>query len=1223
MGYSLSYPFLANSGAEGREMTDRQRRWWFAQSRGGGGGGGGGSSGGSSSPGNKSLLDGLKDALSNIGKLPEPRSYLDNLSEEGKAREEFFRAAASFTAAGVGVAVDDLLKSKSGGEAALASLGLLFPFGGGAKQATKKVSAEVADALKRLGNAKTQTQMFDVLGTISDEAIEGLQKAYGNKTPAGDWLTVAPLAREMLKDFTATPRQILARQYPSKEAFERAVKDAREFRKANPQFQYLESISDAALDRRIPVKWASGLWDDGAHAQYHVGRNMGDSQVEMGRHLAFEAVALDDKTKLIRAAAHEFRHGLQDHTPALKQSIDRYAHMDYKKQPWEIEVRAAEVRPFIARETGHTLKSTRDMGFAYGMADKLPADVSEAVKTGGWWPKLAGLLGVSALAYPSTRSLMDDRSIRNREKREMTDDQRRWWFAQMGRGSGGGGGGGGGSGGSGSTSGQGGGAGSSKPPPKQGSLAWELTKAAASGFWEGLVGGATVLADKFTFGAIDSLSKAADSYKGWEYDVARKSATVARESLLAAAGIGLASKVGAAWRGTALAATQAGKHAGAITAVAGFGTKSAIDDIRAANPTMNPYADKALAMGSTLAGYVGSMGALKGMTQYGGAAMNKIPLPFAGKSLGEAGKGLLKSIDTGLGKFGASISSKLNPTAAAGLKKAHSAYAKFSDFTGSTIKDLINTPKAMSRLGKANKLAGEAASRRGQADAIKTAAKLKEHQLKQDATRAMSAAHQASKAGSPNAKQMYQDAVDKFWKVDDAARVSRSAAKKLTDSADRLSKKATQLSADAMTSLKKAGYVAGGLAGITARDEYVIGKFKEKQTEALKQGVSLEIPTYKPRSVLGTLGAAIAGTTGNPVEKLFRPGLERKLAETGVHRANYEAIEKARASGEMTRAEADDALKSLAQNKPKNMADNTLWQFAPAAAALLNWKIGDAISEAKRSTVSKVRDVRDGDTIVTSHLFKGQPESKRGEIRMLDLNTPETIHPTKPIEMFGPEASARMKELIKPGQYVRVVQDSNKKASGIDIYDRQLGYVETLPKPFDNLLRIPYLGKAIPAIDINKKMIREGYGDIDYRELSGRTDRAETYDSVRIAAQNAGRNIWSPEGRAALPWVGTEMTIDQRRQDYYQRRTGDPLPDATLSPFMTAAGLGLLTTGNSGIFQKMPISGSALVQLYNATLAVGGALEYNQRATRTLPYETKRPGNILSDYQRDMQRMLW
>lgn len=216
-----------------------------------------------------------------------------------------------------------------------------------------------------------------------------------------------------------------------------------------------------------------------------------------------------------------------------------------------------------------------------------------------------------------------------------------------------------------------------------------------------------------------------------------------------------------------------------------------------------------------------------------------------------------------------------------------------------------------------------------------------------------------------------------------------------------------------------------------------------------------------------------------------------------------------------------------------------------------------------------------------------------------------------------------MKELIGSGQYVRVVQDSNTKAQGLDKYGRQLGYVETLPKPFDNLLRIPVVGKYIPAMDVNKKMLSEGYGDIAYRHLSGRTDRAQTYDKVRTAAQEAGIGIWSPEGRANLDWVGKEQTVADRQASRFERETGQPMPESWLQPYMTAGGSGLMVTGNTGVFQQMPRSGNALVRAWNAALAAGGAIEYNQRADRTLAYETKRPTGIRSDYEREIEQMLY
>lgn len=75
--------------------------------------------------------------------------------------------------------------------------------------------------------------------------------------------------------------------------------------------------------------------------------------------------------------------------------------------------------------------------------------------------------------------------------------------------------------------------------------------------------------------------------------------------------------------------------------------------------------------------------------------------------------------------------------------------------------------------------------------------------------------------------------------------------------------------------------------------------------------------------------------------------------------------------------------------------------------------------------------VVDGDTIeVSDH---GQNKT----IRLLNVNTPETVDPSKPIECGGPEASDYLKKLLPPGTPVRLGYDRDKR----DRYGRDLAAV--------------------------------------------------------------------------------------------------------------------------------------------------------------------------------------
>ncbi len=79
----------------------------------------------------------------------------------------------------------------------------------------------------------------------------------------------------------------------------------------------------------------------------------------------------------------------------------------------------------------------------------------------------------------------------------------------------------------------------------------------------------------------------------------------------------------------------------------------------------------------------------------------------------------------------------------------------------------------------------------------------------------------------------------------------------------------------------------------------------------------------------------------------------------------------------------------------------------------------------------KVTGNVDGDTIKVN--YQGKTES----IRMIGVDTPETVHPSKPVEYFGKEASNFTKSMCPVGSEVYLTFDWDKR----DKYDRILAYV--------------------------------------------------------------------------------------------------------------------------------------------------------------------------------------
>lgn len=142
--------------------------------------------------------------------------------------------------------------------------------------------------------------------------------------------------------------------------------------------------------------------------------------------------------------------------------------------------------------------------------------------------------------------------------------------------------------------------------------------------------------------------------------------------------------------------------------------------------------------------------------------------------------------------------------------------------------------------------------------------------------------------------------------------------------------------------------------------------------------------------------------------------------------------------------------------------------------------MGCRAPERSRPDVATVVRVVDGDTVVLD--VGGHDET----VRLLGIDTPETVKPNAPVECFGPEASDRLKELIPPGSEVRVERDAEIR----DRYGRLLLFVFRLS---DRRL-------------VNRLMIDGGFA----RALTIAPNRAragELSDAARVA-RSERRGLW-------------------------------------------------------------------------------------------------------------------
>ena len=103
---------------------------------------------------------------------------------------------------------------------------------------------------------------------------------------------------------------------------------------------------------------------------------------------------------------------------------------------------------------------------------------------------------------------------------------------------------------------------------------------------------------------------------------------------------------------------------------------------------------------------------------------------------------------------------------------------------------------------------------------------------------------------------------------------------------------------------------------------------------------------------------------------------------------------------------------------------------------LLVWaRVGRVTSQSTKPGMAQVSSVADGDTIDVT--LDGHTE----RVRLLGIDTPETVDPRRPVGCFGPEASHETKALLPPGTWVRLERDVELR----DRYGRLLASVTRMP----------------------------------------------------------------------------------------------------------------------------------------------------------------------------------
>jgi len=137
--------------------------------------------------------------------------------------------------------------------------------------------------------------------------------------------------------------------------------------------------------------------------------------------------------------------------------------------------------------------------------------------------------------------------------------------------------------------------------------------------------------------------------------------------------------------------------------------------------------------------------------------------------------------------------------------------------------------------------------------------------------------------------------------------------------------------------------------------------------------------------------------------------------------------------------------------------------------------------EDKDNEITRVIKVIDGDTIQV--LIGGKKET----VRLIGIDTPETVDPRREVECFGKEASRKLKSLVNGKS---VVLKNDPMQSERDKYGRLLRYVFLKDR-----------------VHVNKLMIQEGYAH-EYTFDSNPYKYQSEFKLAEKKAEKEKRGLW-------------------------------------------------------------------------------------------------------------------
>jgi micrococcal nuclease len=163
-------------------------------------------------------------------------------------------------------------------------------------------------------------------------------------------------------------------------------------------------------------------------------------------------------------------------------------------------------------------------------------------------------------------------------------------------------------------------------------------------------------------------------------------------------------------------------------------------------------------------------------------------------------------------------------------------------------------------------------------------------------------------------------------------------------------------------------------------------------------------------------------------------------------------------------------------------------------------------SPSAPAELAKVTRVIDGDTVVV--LLDGKPTT----VRLVGVDTPESVDPRKPVQRFGHEAAEFLRGLID-GKTVRLAYEP--AGARVDKYGRLLAYLYREP---DGLF-------------INREIVAQGFG---FAYVKYPFAHMDDFRAAERAARENGLGLWGPDPASEKATAETTVFVTKSGTKYHR-----------------------------------------------------------------------------------------